>query len=265
MLPRTATILLPLVCLLLAPLPLGLLLRRLFPNRRAYFTLAFLLAGFVSLAVARVALPLTADSLRPAPRGNVAEANSFVVFAFGLGQPVEGKPTAGESNLALARWLLKENPQRKPTIVQEGVYLALRELDAPHLDEWVTCLPSPPGVYIDTYGGALQTEVVLALKHLKRPVLVAHDLQLERMVWTFEEGGRSDFVVPNMPPTPFDPNSSQHGGTKSRGAWVVREVFAARPVTLRMRWTAYAVAAVALVYLVVLWRLVPPKAAASPA
>ena len=110
---------------------------------------------------------------------------------------------------------------------------------------------------------ALQTEVVLALKHLKRPVLVAHDLQLERMVWTFEEGGRTDFVVPDMPATPFDPNSSQHAGTKSRGAWVVRELLAARPVTLRLRWTTYAVAAVALVYLVTLWRLLPPKAATS--
>jgi hypothetical protein len=113
-------------------------------------------------------------------------------------------------------------------------------------------------VYIDTVGGALQAEVVLALKKLSRPVLVAHDLQLQRMVWTFEADGRTEFVVPAMPPIPFDPNSSQHGGTKSRGGWLVREWFGARPITLRPRPTNGLVVGMAFVYLLVVVRVCPP-------
>lgn len=258
MLPRTAIILLPLL-VLLAPLPLSLLLRRL-------GRLAFPVALLVTLVAARLALPFAADRIRAAPRGDLADADSFVVFAFGLGPPIAGMPSAGESNRALARWLLDANPNRKPTVVQDGVYRALLELHpAAELASWVTPLPSPPGVYIDTYGGALQTEVVLQLKGLDRPVLAAHDLQLQRMVWTFEQGGRRDFVVPDMPRIPFDPQSSQHAGTRSEVRWLWRELLAARPVTLRMRNSCVLLALIALAYLAAAWRATRPNRPPSPA
>jgi ADP-ribose pyrophosphatase YjhB (NUDIX family) len=252
--PRTLNILLPLAVVLLAPIPLGFLLRRALPRRRGYLLLALALAAVLSVVLTTLMWQVL-DDLRPhVLHSDPVRPDSYVVFGFGLGQPAVGQPTAGESNLALARWLVSENRDRLPTIVQEGVYLALRELEVPQLDDWVTCLPSPPGVYIDTAGGALQTEVILAQKKLTRPVLAAHDLQLERMVWTFQELGRADFVVAKMPAIPFDPNSSQHSGTKFRAAWVVRELFAARPVTLRPRATIALLVGITLLYVAVVWR-----------
>jgi hypothetical protein len=128
---RTAVVLLPLAALLVTPLPLALVARCFLPDRRAYLAVALLLACCLTLGVTRLLLPYTADALKATPRGDLAQADSFVVFAFGLGLPVDGTDTAGESNLALARWLLEANPGRQPTVVQDGVYLALRELNAP--------------------------------------------------------------------------------------------------------------------------------------
>jgi hypothetical protein len=96
--------------------------------------------------------------------------------------------------------------------------------------------PAPPArVYIDTAGAALQTWAILDLKGCKRPALVAHDLQLQRMAWTFEALGLEDAVVPDLPGVPFDAVSSQHWGTRSRTGWLAWELLLARPLALRPR------------------------------
>jgi hypothetical protein len=207
------------------------------------------LCYFVGLAVTAAVLlccVLRAERLRAEPRGELAEADSFVVFSFGLGPDAKGKPTAGASNRALALWVLEHNPARKPTIVQEGVYLALEELNA--VGDWVIRLSDRPGVYVDTMGAAYQAETAMHLRGLKRPVVVAHDLQLQRAAWSMEAVGVKDFVVPELPPTPFDPQSVQHSGTRGEFAWVVREQLVARPLTLRPQTTMIALAVIALLY-----------------
>jgi hypothetical protein len=190
------------------------------------------------LLVLLLVIPALPDRwIRAEPRGSVEDADVFVVFGLGLGPPAGGRETPGESNRALARWLAGHNPGRKPAIVQEGVYLALQELEESRpglrVSDWAIRLPDRPGVYVDTAGAALQTWAVMDLKGYRRPVLVAHDLQLQRMVWTFDQLAFGDLVVPDMPSIPFDAGSSQHWGTRSRAGWLVWELLFARPLALR--------------------------------
>jgi hypothetical protein len=185
-------------------------------------------------------IPAVPDTwIRPEPRGSVEDADVFVVFGLGLGPPAGGRETPGESNRALARWLAEHNPRRKPAIVQEGVYLALQELEESRpglrVGDWAIRLPHRPGVYVDTAGAALQTWAVMDLKGYHRPALVAHDLQLQRMVWSFEQCGFEEMVVPEMPSIPFDAGSSQHWGTRSRTGWLLWELLFARPLARRPR------------------------------
>jgi hypothetical protein len=204
-------------------------------------------------------LPAVPDRwVRARPRGELRQADAFVVFALGLGQPATGGPTPGESNRAIARQLVQYNQDRRLTIVQHGVYLALKELEEERpdlqVDDWVIRLPHHANVYVDTAGAALQAWTILDLVGCRRPVLVAHDLQLQRMAWTFDRLGLTDAIIPDMPAIPFDPDSSQHWGTRSRTGWLAWELLLARPVALRPGYSCLlAVLAVALS--VAVWRL----------
>jgi hypothetical protein len=175
--------------------------------------------------------------LRPQPRGDLARADYFAAFALGLGRDDRGQETAGRSNEALADWLLAHNPQRKPTIVQEGVYLALlARAPATSLAAWVIRLPHDPNVYVDTAGAALQCWALAAVRGLSRPAVVAHDLQQQRMAWIFDRIYTSErVVVPALPSIPFDAASVQHWGTRSRRNWLVWELLFARPALRRYR------------------------------
>jgi len=199
---------------------------------------AALLGGLVGLAVVLWSWPT--DWLRARPRGGLAQADHLVVFALGLGRDAAGDETAGASNDALADWLLANNTDRKPTVVQEGVYLALRErqrrrhreADGPELDlaAWVIRLPHDPAAYVGTVEAALQATSLATARGWSRPAVVAHDLHQQRMAWLFEGYyGADRVVVPALPPTPFDPASTQHWGTRSLAGWRVREILLARP------------------------------------
>jgi hypothetical protein len=245
----TLLVLLPPAGLVLLSLALGVLvhtsLRRL---PCAWVRSAAWWAPVPALAVGAAAALLLVAGLMPAvpdrwvraePRGRIEDADVFVAFGLGLGRPAAGRETPGESNRALARWLVEHNSGRKPAVVQEGVYLALAELEESRpglrVDDWAVRLPHRPGVYVDTSGAALQTWAVMDLRGYRRPALVAHDLQLQRVVWTFEQLGCTEVAVPQMPAIPFDPASSQHWGTRSRTGWLIWELFFARPLALRPR------------------------------
>src|SRR5262245_25562291 len=129
-------VVLPLAGLLLLPLAIGSLFYRLGANPtppaqprvglRAAPT-AFL-KGVVLTLLILSPFAFWTGWCRAKPRGELEAADSFVVFSFGLGPTVNGQPTAGASNRALAEWLVKNNRGKKLTVVQEGVYLALQEL-----------------------------------------------------------------------------------------------------------------------------------------
>jgi hypothetical protein len=191
-----------------------------------------------ALLVVFLAATLVPDRwLRADPRGTLAEADVFIVFGLGLGRAPDGGETPGASNAAIARWTIQNNVERKPTIVQEGVYLALQEMERSQpdlgVDAWVIRLPHHPNVYVNTYKATLQCWAIMQALGYHRPALVSHDLQLQRMVWNFERIGWADqVIVPSMPSIPFDSNSIQHWGTRSRRNWVVWELFFARPISL---------------------------------
>ena len=197
---------------------------------------------------------MTSPWCRATPRGDLKSADSFVVFGFG-----KGRWDAGRSNLALAEWLVANNLERKPVIVQEGIQRALDELSQRHpdcLDGWtIIRLAEHDGVYVDTSGAAFQTDAILDREKLAKPVLVAHDLQMRRMIWAFEEVGIRDVVVPELPPTPFDTESVQHSATRWELVWLAREAFAARPLTLRPQSTMIVVALIALSYGIASYRV----------
>jgi hypothetical protein len=209
--------------------------------------LTAILAGVAGALVGALAALVLASRtwpdrwLRALPRGDLSRADYFAVFGMGLGpRDARGKPTAGASNEALADWLLANNPRRKPTIVQEGVYLALlarEKLDRKlKLSAWVLRLPHDDGVSVDTAGATLQCWALAAARGLSRPVVVAHDLQQQRMAWLFDRIYTSDrVVIPELPAIPFDPASTQHWGTRSRPNWVLWELLLARPSMGRYR------------------------------
>jgi hypothetical protein len=268
---------LPLAGLLLLPLAIGsLLYRRGDRTGLRAAARAFLLGVLVALVILSP-FAVWEGWCRSAPRGDVAAADSFVVFSFGLGPTVNGQPTAGASNRALAQWLVDNNPDktaaskpgpklRKPAVVQEGVYLALKELEQEQkelkptepllLESWdVIRLPEREGFYVDTLAAAYQADALLARNGLSKPVLVSHDLQLCRMVQTFAGIGTTDVVVPEMPPVSFDPESVQHWGTRYKPVWLLREAFAARPLTLAPHTTAGLLAFAALLYGIAIGRV----------
>jgi hypothetical protein len=167
-------------------------------------------------------------------------ADVFIAFALGLTRGANGEETPGLSNLAIAEWLIANNPDRRPTLTQQGVYLALKhfEADQPALavDTWTLQLPHHPRVYVDTQGAALQCWAIMHLKGFHRPALISHDLQLQRMVWIFERlRCAEELIVPdNVPTIPFDAASAQHWGTRSRRGWLLWETFLARPAMGRI-------------------------------
>lgn len=192
--------------------------------------------------------------LRATPRGDLLSGDCFAVFGFGLCRDDQGNETAGVSNDALAKWLLVHNPNRKPTFVQEGVYLALRAIEAEwpnlSLDQWIFRLPHEPAAYATTGDATLQCWELATLRGLSRPVVVAHDLQLQRMVWMFEAAfGDDRAIVPEMPCIPFEPASIQHRGTRSRLGWIAWELLLARPAMGRFG-AVFAFAAIAILGMV---------------
>lgn len=252
----TLVILAPIAMALLLPLVMAAIVFRFWSRRTAVArgrqgrvrrAAACLFLGIFATVGLLSPLVLTGSWCRATPRGDVKRGDSFVVLAFGMGPSGSGK-----SNLSLAEWLLANNRQRKPVVVQAGIRLALLELSRRNrhcLDGWtIIGLPERDGVYLDTSVAAIQADTDLEERKLTKPILVAHDLQLQRMAWAMEGIGVRGAIVPSLPPTPFDHESVQHWGTRWKSLWLAREAFAARPLTLRPQYTMALVALAAVFY-----------------
>lgn len=197
----------------------------------------FMFSIGVSLMIGLILLmPDTFEkAVRATPTENweqeMKQADGFIAFGFGLGKDKNGVETPGITNLEIAKWILKNNPQRKPVIVQEGVYLALKQ-EAKNIDTWIIRLPHNPSVYVDTQAAALQSWAIMEKEKFKRVVLISHELQLQRMQWDFERCGlQKRIIIPGIQGSmKYDSNSVQHFGTKSRKGWLVRELIFTRPI-----------------------------------
>lgn len=173
--------------------------------------------------------------LRATPRGKVDDGDVFVAFGFGICKTPEGADAPGESNIAIAHWIVANNPKHRPTIVQAGVYLALEELSKAQpgliVDAWVIQLPHHRADYVDTRGATLQSWAVMQREQVGTPVLVSHDLQLQRVAWEFENIGLGErCVVPDMPQLPFDRGSAQLW-TRDKLLWKTKEALISYPMT----------------------------------
>src|SRR5262245_15291331 len=100
-------VVLPLAGLLLLPLAIGSLFYRLGKPRVGLRAATWAFAkGAIITVVILSPFAFWDGWCRAKPRGDVATADSFVVFSFGIGPTVNGQPIAGASNLALAEWLV---------------------------------------------------------------------------------------------------------------------------------------------------------------
>lgn len=217
---------------------------------------AAFLGGLIgSLLIPVFVILVVPDSwLRATPRGHLDDADVIIALALGLGGTPDS-PSAGLSNEAIAWWIVEHNPEFKPMLAQWGVALALQQL-APHLMRWVIVLPHHPAIYVNTRDAALQCWALMDSYGWKRPLLVAHHLQLQRMAWEFDKLHYSDqSIVPDLPTIPFDANSIQHWGTRSRRGWLIWELFFARPLTGCDRRGLIAIVGVGLLGALIGWLL----------
>lgn len=173
------------------------------------------------------------------PVGNLAEADVFFLLGFGLVQQANGRLQPGQSNLALARWLLANNPHRVPTITQEGTFLALQQLENAHgsleLEQWVINLPHDARIHVDTFGAALQIWLICNNAGLRRGALVTHPWQMARAERIFRKLPLEQLIIPVLPPMPFEPNSSQIW-TRNKLLYLLYEFGMARPIGRLFGW-----------------------------
>ncbi|RMG97024.1 MAG: hypothetical protein D6706_09280 [Chloroflexi bacterium] len=174
------------------------------------------------------------------PQGNINAADGFALLGFGLRRE-NGRLTPGDSNLALARWLIQHNPHKHPTITQQGTYLALKTLatQQPHLslDNWVINLPHDDRVHVDTHGAALQIWLLAQQHHIRRLCLVTHPWQSERARRIFSKLPLDELIIPDYTQIhiPFDPQSIQRW-TRGRLHYLFFELCMARPIGHLFGW-----------------------------
>lgn len=170
--------------------------------------------------------------------GDVNSADSFILLGFGINRASDGRLTPGASNLALAQWLLQNNPDQKPTITQEGTYLALQSLLAATAStDWITNLPHDDKVHVDTFGAALQIWLLAEQHGWRRPCLVTHPWQSDRAYRIFRQLPFDTLIVPAIDAAtiPFDAASIQRW-TRNWGYYMLFEFVLARPIGRIFGW-----------------------------
>ena len=171
---------------------------------------------------------------RADPVGELNRADHFIVLGFGIVRGPEGNDTLGRSNLALAKWLLTNNPNRKQAVVQYGVFLALQELGETDLDNWITVLPDHKDIHVDTRAALLQAWALTDKQGLQRPAIVCMPMQSARALWIANKM-MEEVVLPSLPEMPFDPESTQLW-TRSPLLYALFELIVARPVGFLFGW-----------------------------
>lgn len=171
---------------------------------------------------------------RADPVGELNRADYFIVLGFGIVRGPKGDDAPGRSNLALAKWLLTNNPNRKQAVVQYGVFLALRELGETDLDKWITVLPDHKDIHVDTRAALLQAWALTDKQGLQRPAIVCMPMQSARALWIANKM-MEQVVLPFLPEMPFDSESTQLW-TRSPQLYGLFELIIARPVGLLFGW-----------------------------
>lgn len=161
-------------------------------------------------------------------------AEIIVIFSFGY-EMDDGMMIAGNANQYLWNWTVKNRPpQARLVFMQEGVWAATDDQAVKSLGiERERIHRHDPHVYVDTLNAAFCAIQKIQELDKKKILLVAHDLQLQRVVWDFERVGRVTcpdciFVIPEIRDVPY-PERSVHFQTRNEFIYKITELLISRP------------------------------------
>ena len=187
-----------------------------------YCVLFFIIVGLIPSPLIRA---------RPTKNRN---ADTVIILGFGYTINVSNmKP--GKSNQFLLDWTLNNyKDSLKLILVQEGVWVAADKEALQKLGIKIMRIHRhDPNINLNTFDTAFCAIELLKTLDKNKVILVAHDLQLQRAIWDFKRIGRKiypecTFIVPDIPDTPFDPNSKQFQ-TRYEFIYKIGELLIARP------------------------------------
>jgi hypothetical protein len=177
---------------------------------------------------------LTPSPLMQAKPTRDQETDTAIILGFGFVM-IGDEMRPGETNQFLLDWTIKNKSlQVKTILVQEGIWVAndagtLRKLgiDRRRIHR------HDPEIYVNTLDTAFCAIQQLQQLDKKKAMLVAHDLQLQRVAWDFERVSQEmcpecTFVIPNVPDTPY-PANSVHYQTRNEFIYKIAELLISRP------------------------------------
>ena len=159
-----------------------------------------------------------------------------IAIILGFGYEINGdQMLAGQANQYLWDWFVANRSfQIRTVLLQEGIWVAADDVTVKELGiERVRIHRHDPNIYVDTLNTAFCAIPQAQKLGKKRILLIAHDLQLQRVVWDFERVGHElcpecIFVIPEISDVPF-PMNSLHVQTRSKFIYKIGELLIARP------------------------------------
>ncbi|HSB00748.1 MAG TPA: hypothetical protein VLE49_08865, partial [Anaerolineales bacterium] len=132
-------------------------------------------------------------------------------------------------------WIVHNKPSQMQTVLaQEAIWVAADQETLTNSDiELMRIHRHDPHIYVDTLNAAFCSIQQTQKLGKKKIMLVAHDLQIQRVAWDFERVGRVTcpdcvFVIPEIHDVPY-PASSVHPQTRSEFIYKITELLIARP------------------------------------
>lgn len=177
---------------------------------------------------------LTPSPLMRAKPTRDQEADTAIILGFGFVM-VRGQMRPGAANQFLLDWTIEnQSSQVKTILVQEGVWVAGGAGTLKGLGINIKRIHQhDPEIYVNTLDTAFCAIQQLQQLGKKKAMLVAHDLQLQRVAWDFEHVSQElcpecIFVIPNIPDTPY-PANSVHYQTRNEFIYKIAELLISRP------------------------------------
>jgi hypothetical protein len=171
--------------------------------------------------------------LRPAPT-ETQDAEIAIVFNFGYEMDGD-RMKPGEANQYLWEWIINNKPsQLRVILVQEGVWVAADEETLENLDiEMMRVHRHDPHLYVDTLNAAFCSIQQAQRLGKKKIILVAHDLQIQRVAWDIQRISHVTcpecaFLIPEIGDVPY-PANSVHFQTRNEFVYKITELLIARP------------------------------------
>ncbi|MCP4216419.1 MAG: hypothetical protein GY765_17345 [bacterium] len=179
-----------------------------------------LFMGFVLFVYTCVLLFFSDPWLRATPSADwekkIKDTDTAIILGFGYVKGKEGEMKPGAANEMLLKWTL-ENTSAETILVQEGVWVAAHEgKQKKYEKQFLRIHRHDDKLDINTFDTAFCALQKMETLGKKKVILIAHDLQLQRTAWDFEKLKEKkatwkdfEFIVPEIPPTPFPGDSTQ--------------------------------------------------------